>query len=101
MAQPRSHGMFILTLLSLLVGTVSGLGAVAFRLMIGFIHNLLFLGKTSFVYDANIHTPLSPWGPLVILVPVAGSLVVAFLIDNFAREARGHGVPEVMEKEGR
>jgi CIC family chloride channel protein len=83
--------------LSVLIGIVAGLGAVGFRGLIAFFHNLLFLGKVSFIYNANIHTPASPWGPLVILVPVVGALGVAFLVKNFAPEAKGHGVPEVMD----
>jgi CIC family chloride channel protein len=84
-------------LLSVLVGVIAGLGAVLFRGLIALFHNLLLLGKVSFLYDANIHTPASPWGPLVILVPVVGALGVAFLVKNFAPEAKGHGVPEVMD----
>jgi len=84
-------------MLSVLVGVVAGLGAVVFRALIGLLHNLLFLGKLSTTYDANIHTPPSPWGPFVVLVPVAGALGVAFLVKNFAPEAKGHGVPEVMD----
>jgi len=84
-------------ILSLLVGVVAGLGAVVFRGMIALFHNLFFLGKLSFFYDANSHTPQSPWGLLVILVPVAGALGVAFLVKNFVSEARGAGVPEVMD----
>ena len=80
----------------MVVGAGAGLGAVAFRALIGFFHNLLFLGELSFAYDANAHTPASPWGALVILVPVAGAAGVAFLVKNFAPEAKGHGVPEVI-----
>jgi CIC family chloride channel protein len=83
--------------LSILIGIVAGLGAVAFRGLIAFFHNLLFLGKFSVIYDANIHTPSSPWGPFVILVPVLGAVGVVFLVKNFAPEAKGHGVPEVMD----
>jgi chloride channel protein, CIC family len=83
--------------LSILVGLVAGFGAIAFRALIGFFHNLLFLGKLSFFYDANIHTPPSPWGPLIVFVPVLGAVGVAFLVKNFAPEAKGHGVPEVMD----
>jgi CIC family chloride channel protein len=87
------------------IGLVTGLGAIGFRLLIGLIHNLMFLGQWAWTYDANLHTPASPWGPLVILVPVLGGLVVTFLVVNFAPEARGHGVPEVMDsiyyREGR
>ncbi len=83
--------------LSILIGIVAGLGAVAFRGLIAFFHNLLFLGEISFIYDANVHTPLSPWGPFVILVPVLGAVGVSFLVQTFAPEAKGHGVPEVMD----
>jgi CIC family chloride channel protein len=84
-------------LLSILIGVVAGLGAVGFRGLIAFFHNLLFLGKLSVVYDANVHTPPSPWGWWVIFVPVIGAIGVTFLIQNFAPEAKGHGVPEVMD----
>jgi CIC family chloride channel protein len=87
----------LLSLLSVLVGVVAGFGAVVFRGLIGLFHNLLFLGRFSFEYNANVHTPASPWGPLVILVPVLGAVGVAFLVKNFAPEARGHGVPEVID----
>lgn len=33
----------------------------------------------------------------VILVPVVGALAVTWLVSNFAPEAKGHGVPEVMD----
>ncbi len=83
--------------LSLLVGIVAGLGAVAFRALIAIFHNLFFLGRLSVAYDANTHTPPSPWGPFVILVPVVGGIAVVFLVKNFAPEAKGHGVPEVID----
>jgi chloride channel protein, CIC family len=86
-----------LCLLALVVGVVTGVGAVLFRDLIGFIHNLFFLGKLSVQYDANLFTPAGPWGPFVILVPVVGGIIVTFLVTNFAPEARGHGVPEVMD----
>jgi chloride channel protein, CIC family len=66
---------------------------VAFRDLIGVFHNLLFLGRFSFYYDANIHTAPSPWGAWVIFVPVLGAVGVAYLVKTFAPEAKGHGVP--------
>ncbi|RII28356.1 MAG: chloride channel protein [Geobacter sp.] len=89
-------GAFGLFLLSVVIGVIASFGAVFFRALIGFFHNILFLGRLSFVYDANVHTPPSIWGPLVILVPVAGAAGVTFLVKNFAPETKGHGVPEVM-----
>jgi chloride channel protein, CIC family len=86
-----------LSLLSLVLGVVTGFGAALFRDLIGLIHNLLFTGHAIIHYDANIFTAPSPWGALVILVPVLGAIGVTFLVSNFAPEAKGHGVPEVMD----
>src|SRR5947209_7704917 len=66
----RHIGLLYLSLLAFAVGIVAGFGALAFRELIGLVHNLLFLGRFVVPYDANIFTPLSPWGPFVILVPV-------------------------------
>lgn len=93
----RPFGPIAFSLLAVVVGIVGGLGAVIFRGLIALFHNLFFLGKLSVVYDANVHTPASPWGALVVFVPVLGALGVAFLVKNFAPEAKGHGVPEVMD----
>jgi CIC family chloride channel protein len=84
-------------LLAMLIGLVGGCGAWVFRGMIAFLHNLFFLGKISFFYEANVHTPPGPWGPLIIFVPVIGAIGVTWLVRTFAPEARGHGVPEVMD----
>lgn len=92
----RRIGTVRLSVLAVVIGIVTGFGAVVFRDLIGFIHNLLFLGQLSVTYDANTYTPTSPWGPFVILVPVLGAIIVTFLVEKFAPEARGHGVPEVM-----
>jgi chloride channel protein, CIC family len=86
-----------LSLLALGLGVFTGLGAVLFRFLIGFIHNLLFAGHAVVHYDANVFTAPSPWGALIILVPVLGAVAVTFLVNNFAPEAKGHGVPEVMD----
>jgi CIC family chloride channel protein len=81
----------------MVIGLVGGFGAFLFRGMIAFLHNLFFLGKISFLYESNVHTPPSPWGPLIIFVPVIGGMGVTWLVRTFAPEARGHGVPEVMD----
>jgi CIC family chloride channel protein len=95
--EQRAIGLLRLSVVALLVGIVTGFGAVGFRALIGCIHNALFLGQFSFRYDANVFTPDSPWGIFIIAVPVLGSLAVTFLVTTFAPEARGHGVPEVMD----
>ena len=95
--RPRSIGLLALSLLGVAMGVGTGLGAVGFRALIAVIHNFMFLGTFSFYYDANVFTAPSPWAAGIILVPVIGSLVVTFLVTKFAPEAKGHGVPEVMD----
>src|SRR5277367_5028236 len=91
------RGLVFLSSLALVTGLITGFGAIFFRALIAAIHNLFFLGTFSIHYDANVFTPAGPWGALIILAPVIGGLVVTALVTNFAPEARGHGVPEVMD----
>jgi chloride channel protein, CIC family len=49
--RPISHPQ--LWLLAAAVGIIAGVGAVIFSGLIGVLHNLLFLGKFSFTYDAR------------------------------------------------
>ena len=95
--EPPPIAWWAMSILAIAVGVIAGLGAVVFRAMIAGFHNALFLGRFSLAYDANLHTPAAPWGFLVILVPVVGALGVAFVVGTFAPEAKGHGVPEVMD----
>ncbi len=84
-------------LLAIFVGIVAGLGAVVFRRLIGLMHNLFFYGQLSFVFNALKHADASRWGAGIILAPVVGGLIVVWLVRQFAPEAKGHGVPEVMD----
>ena len=91
------YGLIRMSLLAFIVGGVTGLGAFVFRELIGLVHNLFFLKTLAFTYDSSLFTPSNPWGALVILVPVVGAIGVTFIVSNFAPEAKGHGVPEVMD----
>jgi chloride channel protein, CIC family len=95
--EERRVSLFILCLMALGVGVMTGIGAVLLRSLIGLIHNLMINGVFRIPYDANILEGASRWGNWVILSPILGGLVVVYLVDRFAPEAKGHGVPEVMD----
>jgi chloride channel protein, CIC family len=86
-----------LFLLALLVGAGSGLGAVIFRYLI-YLFTWLATGHEQFGQQGRVGSTHLPWlGPAFLaVIPVLGGLLYGPLIYRFAREARGHGVPEVM-----
>ncbi len=74
-------------MLALVIGAGSGLGAYGFRLLIAFVQHLFWQQGASRV----------PWLPAAtILAPAVGGAIVGPLVYFLAREAKGHGVPEVM-----
>jgi chloride channel protein, CIC family len=87
-------GLFVMALLA---GVGSGLGAVAFRYLI-FGFTWLATGHTQFGQQGRVSSAHLPWlGPaFFVVIPVIGGLIYGPLIYRYAREARGHGVPEVM-----
>lgn len=93
----RRVNLLVLCGLALIVGVMTGCGAVALRALIGLFHNALYNGTFSIWYDANVSEGPSRFGDWVFLSPVLGGLVVVFLVQRFAPEAKGHGVPEVMD----
>jgi chloride channel protein, CIC family len=83
--------------IALVVGAGSGLGAVAFRYLIYFF-TWLATGHVQFGQQGRVpsaHFPGLGLGFFVV-IPVIGGLIYGPLIYRYAREARGHGVPEVM-----
>ena len=74
---------------AIVVGLGAGVGAVVFRYLI-FAFNWFFLHLAADTF--------SFMGPFRFIIPPAvGGAIVGPLVYFFAREAKGHGVPEVME----
>jgi len=88
------YGLFTL---ALIVGVGAGLGALAFRALVLGI-TWATTGSAEFGQDGRVPSAHLPWLGLgfYVLIPVIGGLVYGPLVYRWAREARGHGVPEVM-----
>ncbi len=74
---------------ALAVGVITGLGAVFFRHLISWIQTISYDGLGGFLHwMAPFH---------LLIIPAVGGAIFGPIIYFFAREARGYGVPEVME----
>jgi len=73
---------------SILVGTGTAFGAIFFRWLIMQINNLFFVkGENLLGFMGHYY---------IIIIPAIGGLLVGPIVHFFAREAKGHGVPEVI-----
>jgi CIC family chloride channel protein len=75
--------------LGITVGVISGFGAIVFRWLISTFQSIFFGGGANYLGFLGQY--------YIILLPAVGGLLVGLLIHFGAREAKGHGVPEVME----
>ena len=73
-------------IIPIIIGLLGGLGAVILRTLIHLFQNI-FWGNWG-IYLGFFKT---------ILVPAGGGFLVGLIIYYFSKEAKGHGVPEVME----
>ena len=108
-AQMTEHTFMIFV--ALIIGTIAGFGAIFIRKMIKGISHFSFQTLPNLI--ASVPYQISNPGPggeehllswiiatpwyLLILIPAIGGLIVGPIIYFFAREAKGHGVPEVMQ----
>ncbi|HKJ92658.1 MAG TPA: chloride channel protein, partial [Longimicrobiales bacterium] len=92
LTRARTAEHTFMVLIAVVVGLLGGLGAVVFRKMISLANWAAWGNQVFSVELLRAH----PWW-WVLLMPGAGGLIVGLLIYYFAREAKGHGVPEVIE----
>ncbi len=79
-------------IIAIIIGVLAGFSAIGIRWLIKAISDLSFPG-TGNILQNIIQTP---WY-LKVIIPMVGALIFGPLIYFFAPEAKGHGVPEVME----
>jgi CIC family chloride channel protein len=84
----RSSNASYFLIFSILVGIGAGFGAILFRWLIQQFHHLFFVeGENVLDFMGRYY---------IILIPALGGLIIGPVIYFFAREAKGHGVPEVI-----
>lgn len=79
--------------LALAVGLIAGFGSVGFRMLINLFKNDLFPSIRIWISSISA----MPFDYTIIIIPAIGGAIIAPIIYYLAREAKGHGVPEVME----
>lgn len=89
--QIKSFDQLFVIIIAMIIGVVSGYGAAGFRYLIDFFRTISW-GAGSFIEVIHA-TPLY----LKIGIPIIGGVIVALFVNRFAPEAKGHGVPEVMD----
>ncbi len=84
------YAFLLAVLFAVTIGIGAGFGAIAFKYLIYFVQYLAFdlLGGV-------LQNTFGSWG--FIFIPAIGGLLVGLVIYYGAREAKGHGVPEVMD----
>jgi CIC family chloride channel protein len=89
-AKMTEHTFMIV--IAIIIGVLAGFSAIGIRAMIKFFSDISFPGPGNLLQ--NIMN--TPWY-LIIIIPIVGGLIVGPIIYYLAPEAKGHGVPEVMQ----
>ncbi|MHB1209630.1 MAG: chloride channel protein [Acidimicrobiales bacterium] len=81
--------------LAVSIGVIGAGVSLALLDMIGFVTNLLYYQRLS------VHL-VSPYGntlgPIAVVIPIGGGLIVGLMARFGSEQIRGHGIPEAMER---
>lgn len=81
-----------MTIMAIMIGFLGGLGAVGIQFLIKFFQRI-FWGDWNLTLAYLSQVPLYT----KIFAPTIGGIFVGLIVYKFSKEAKGHGVPEVME----
>jgi len=99
----REH--FFMIVMGGISGAVGGYAAIGFRKIIAISSQLGWGNLTGMEGKDLLHMALAAPFWIKLIIPTTGGLLVGIIVYFFAHEAKGHGVPEVMEavalKDGR
>ena len=79
-------------IVAIIIGLLAGFAAIGIRFLIKEISFLSFQGSGNLL--ENIFNTSWYW---ILIIPAIGGLIVGPIIYYLAPEAKGHGVPEVMQ----
>lgn len=82
----KTSDHLFMIIVPIIVGLLGGLGAAVLKILIHFFQQVLW-GNEEYI---------AAWY-FKLIIPAGGAIVVGLIIYYFSREAKGHGVPEVME----
>jgi len=90
----RDRRILLLSFMAVIIGALSALVAKILVVLIAIFTNITFYQRfsTEFVSPANHHL-----GPLVILAPIVGGLIIGIIARYGSEKIRGHGIPEALE----
>ena len=90
--QPVMDSQISMLLVAIVIVALGGYGAVLFRFVIKLVQYLFYRNSADILTFAHSIPPY-----FLIGMPVLGGLIVGLSVHFGAREAKGHGVPEVIE----
>ena len=90
----RNSRIFFLSSVAAVIGVTAAFVAKALLLLIALFTNIFYYGEMSLV---SRPPSMSFWGPLFILVPVVGGLIIGLMARFGSEKIRGHGIPEALE----
>src|SRR4051812_19361941 len=86
--------MLPLCALAIVIGLLSAVVAKVLLSLIALFTNLFFFHRFS---DAMVTPSTNTLGPLLLLVPTAGGLIIGLMARYGSEKIRGHGIPEALE----
>jgi chloride channel protein, CIC family len=90
-AGPR---LVLISVMAVAVGALAALIALVLLRLIDLFTNLFFFGRLSIAHATPMDHPL---GPIVIVIPVIGAVIVGVIARYGSERIRGHGIPEAIE----
>ena len=86
--------LLLLCGLAFIVGLVGALLAKTLLVLIGAITHLAYFGTLA---NALVQPDPKHWGPISIIIPIIGGLIVGLIARFGSEKIRGHGIPEAIQ----